>query len=368
MPTASIDVLIPVFNAAATLDQSLASIAGQTFHDIRILIVDDGSNDDSPIRLAAWAARDPRIELIRRPNGGIVSALNQGLEHCTAPYLARFDADDIAFPERLARQHAYLEANQRCIAVGCAVGHIDETGAPISGLPQPGAPGKGDPERAPAHEPYIVHPFLMARREAVVAVGGYRYVPNSEDSDLYWRLAETGELHNLEEVLGQYRVHGHSVSSASVVNGRIMAIGSQLGALSARRRRIGQSDLRFEPEAHSALRNAQILEEMCSYAETQLRPDEIPRFRLAVAIKLLELAAYRPFALQVTDSAFVRRSLAHARLFSAQNRKEIRWHVTETARRLLLGGDFDVAFSLTPPDLYPRILAKLLAAWPSFLA
>ena len=238
MPKPSIDVLIPVYNAASTLDLSLASISGQTYRDIRIIVVDDGSEDDSPKLLSAWAARDSRTEVIRRPNGGIVAALNKGLEHCSATYLARFDADDIAFPNRLEWQRNFLEANPACVGVGCAVQHIDEDGARIHGLPQPGAPGKGDPEWAPAREPYIIHPFLMARREAVMAVGGYRFVPNSEDSDLFWRLAEVGDLHNPEEVLGQYRIHQHSLSSASVVNGRVMAVGSQLGALSAHRRRV----------------------------------------------------------------------------------------------------------------------------------
>jgi hypothetical protein len=358
---ADIDVLIPVYNAASTLELALASITAQTFRDIRIVIVDDGSEDDSPKILSAWAARDQRIEIVRRPNGGIVAALNTGLEQCSATYLARFDADDIAFPNRLEWQRNYLKANRACVGVGCAVQHIDEHGARIHGLPQPGAPGKGDPEWAPAREPYIVHPFLMARREAVIAVGGYRFVPNSEDSDLFWRLAEVGSLHNPEEVLGQYRIHQHSLSSASVVNGRVMAVGSQLGALSAHRRRTGQPDLRFQMQANAELRSAGTLEMMCASAEGQLQPQEAQRFRLAVAMKLLELAAYRPFSIDHGDCAFIRRALDHAHLFSPENRNEMRWYVTETAKRLLQKGELSNALALTPPSFYARTAAKALA-------
>jgi glycosyltransferase involved in cell wall biosynthesis len=369
MSKADIDVLIPVYNAASTLEVALASITAQTCRGIRIIIVDDGSKDETPKLLSAWAARDQRIEIVHRPNGGIVAALNTGLQHCSATYLARFDADDIAFPNRLERQRNYLEANPACVGVGCAIQHIDENGARIHGLPQPGAPGKGNPEWAPAREPYIVHPFLMARREAVVAVGGYRYVPNSEDSDLFWRLAEVGSLHNPEDVLGQYRIHQRSLSSASVVNGRIMAVGSQLGALSAHRRRTGQPDMRFEFRAYAELRSAGTLEMMCAHAERGLLPQEAPRFRLAVAMKLLELAAYRPFSIDHGDCAFIRRSLVHAHLFPTENRNEMRWYITETAKRLLQKKELTNALALTPPSFYAHTAAKaivgLLASRPN---
>jgi hypothetical protein len=193
-----------------------------------------------------------------------------------------------------------------------------------------------------------------------MAVGGYRYVPNSEDSDLFWRLAEAGGLHNPEEVLGQYRIHQHSLSSASVVNGRVMAVGSQLGALSAHRRRTGQPDLRFEVQAYAELRSVETLEMMCAYAERQLSPQEVPRFRLAVAMKLLELAAYRPFSIDHGDCAFIRRSLAHAHLFSTENRNEMRWYITEAANRLLQKGELTNALALTPPGFYARTAAKAL--------
>jgi hypothetical protein len=140
----------------------------------------------------------------------------------------------------------------------------------------------------------------------------------------------------------------------------VMAVGSQLGALSAHRRRTGQPDLRFEVQAYAELRSAQTLEMMCGYAERQLAPQEVPRFRLAVAMKLLELAAYRPFSIDYGDCAFIRRALDHAHLFPAENRNEMRWYVTETARRLLQKNEFSNALALTPPSFYARTAAKAL--------
>jgi hypothetical protein len=133
---------------------------------------------------------------------------------------------------------------------------------------------------------------------------------------------------------------------------------------SARRRRTGQPDIRFELSAYSDLRSAETLEMMCAYAEAQLLPDEVLRFRLAVAMKLLELAAYRPFSIQASDCVFIRRSLAHAHLFSAENRKHIRWHITEAAMRLLQHNELANALALTPPNFYARTLAKALVSWP----
>jgi glycosyltransferase involved in cell wall biosynthesis len=336
--------------------------------DIRILVVDDGSTDDTAEMLSKWALRDERIEILSKPNSGIVDALNAGLARCSAAYIARFDADDISFPERLAQQYAYLKSNTNCVAVGCAVRHIDETGKTLYGLPHPGPPGRGEPNRIPALEPYIIHPFLMARRDAVSAAGGYRHVPSSEDSDLYWRLAEIGNLHNLEQTLGEYRMHQHSISGASIVNGRMMAIGSQLAAVSARRRRSGQPDIQFDSPIYSALRKAETLDKMCAYAETLLLGDEIGHFRLAVGIKLLELGAYRPFLVQRSDCVFIRRSLRFASHVPAEDRRQIRWHVIETARRLIQRGDFELARSLTPPAFYARAAAKTLASTFGLLA
>lgn len=360
MPTRLIDVLIPVYNAAATLEAALASMAGQTVTDIRILVVDDGSTDGTPSLLAAFAARDARVQILRKANGGIVDALNHGLAQCTADFVARFDADDIAYPQRLAVQLDFLRSHPDHVAVGCDVDHIDEQSRPIMGLPRPGSPEGADPLWFPAREPYLIHPFVMVRRAAVMEVGGYRPSPNSEDSDLYWRLEERGRLHNLAERLGQYRMHGSSISGASVVNGRVMAVGSQLSALSAARRRGGRTDLAFHGGDAAALKSAGSLAAMTEVVAERLEAGELPRLHLAAGIKLLELAHYRPFEIEVEDAEFIRASLAHADIAKPDNRGHIRWHVTQTSARLIRKGRLREALTLAPPAFLPRVAARVL--------
>jgi glycosyltransferase involved in cell wall biosynthesis len=359
VPTPLVDVLVPVFNAASTIEESVNSILTQTMQSFRIIIVDDGSTDATPSILRRLAGADARVKVLSKPNSGIVDTLNTGLQSCDAPYLARFDADDIAFSIRLECQLQYLQTHPECVAVGSAVEHIDGRGLPVEGLPQPGPPSLADPRWVPAREPYLIHPYLMARRGSIRAVGGYRFVHNSEDSDLYWRLSEKGVLHNLPEALGYYRMHNDSISGASILNGRIMAVSSQLAAISATRRKAGKPDLEFRRENRDAYRKAGTMDAIVRLASQGLDAAEAEHLRLAASIKLLELAGYRPYEPELSDCSFIRASLAFAQTLPVPNRNEIRWYCTTTAARLAKTGQLALAKRLTPPQFLPYSLAKI---------
>ena len=353
-----VDILIPVHNAIATLEASLQSVVDQTFTNFRALVIDDGSTDGSGVALDDLAARDPRFVVIHQANGGIVAALNAGIALVEAPFIARMDADDICAPDRLERQLAYFQDHEDCVAVGCMIAHIDERGEPIEGLPQPGDPGTADACWFPAQEPYIVHPFLMARTSAVRQVGGYRSVPHSEDSDLYWRLREVGRLHNLTDILGQYRFHLGSISSSSIINGRIMAIGSQLGALAAQRRIDGRPEPDFSKNMIPRLKAAEKLEAMYNLVQPQLRPNEAAAFRLRVAIKLLELSEYRPYEVEASDCRFISDALSGNCALKPENALQIRWYVSRASARLIQSGQWRQAMALAPVTMWPRALVK----------
>ncbi|HYD88941.1 MAG TPA: glycosyltransferase family 2 protein [Vitreimonas sp.] len=354
-----VDVIMPAYNAAATVREAVQSLLAQTMRDLRVVVIDDGSTDDTPAILAALSAADGRVLVTRKVNDGIVEARNHALRLCDAEFIACLDADDTAFPDRLERQIAYLGEHPDCVALGGEVDHVDESGAPIEGLVQQGDPGRADPAKAPALEPYIVHSTMLARRAAVVEVGGYRHVPNSEDSDLFWRLQERGALVNLPVKFGAYRVHTASVSS-SIVNGRIMAVGSQLGAISALRRRRGATDIAFPRELHASLRAAVTMEKMCAAAARDIEPEEAQHLRIAAAAKLMELARYRPYELDAGDCAFIRAALPLAKQLSRKNQKEVAWYVSVTAARLMRKGMLSEALTLAPPKSYPVAAARAL--------
>jgi len=356
---AVIDVLVTAYNAEATLREALDSLLAQTYRDIRIVVLDDGSTDATPQILAEYSGREARIFVVTRTNGGIVEALNTGLSHCTAEYFARLDSDDVALPERLEKQLAYLQAHPDCAAVGAEVIHIDANGAQLTDLPELAPVESADPARAPGREPYLIHSTILVRRADMEAVGGYRHSPYSEDSDLFWRLAERGALFSLPEALCKYRVHGASISS-TLVNGRIMAIGSQLSALSAWRRKRGLPDFEFPRELSAELRQASTLDGMYERGARLIDADERDHFRICVAAKIMEMARYRPYEPDAADCAFIRAALPCGRHLSRKNQKEIGWYVTVTAARLVRKGLFAEALALTPPASYPVAAARVL--------
>ncbi len=202
---------MPVYNAAPYVESAVKSITAQTVSDFEFVIVDDGSTDESWAILERLAAVDHRLKLISRPNRGIVAALNDGLAVAQGTFVARMDADDLAYPDRFARQLAYLAANPRCVAVGGAVLQIDRDSAPIgvSRWPTDAAAIEAD---LLVGRGGIPHPTAMIRAAALNRVGGYR--PEHEwveDKDLWLRLAEVGTLANLAQVVLAYRLSETSV-------------------------------------------------------------------------------------------------------------------------------------------------------------
>ncbi len=203
---ASVSALIPVRDGGPGLDTALASVLAWGDPLLEAVVVDDGSRDDTPARLARWSAEDPRVRVLTRPPEGIVAALNAGLALCRGRWIARMDADDRAAPERLIAQLPLLEADPSVAVVdGQVAFHRDDGEVPegmrlheawINGVLEP-----EDFDRALSVESPVVHPAATLRRSAVLAVGGYRAVgpdmaggvaPLPEDYDLWLRLHARG--------------------------------------------------------------------------------------------------------------------------------------------------------------------------------
>lgn len=209
----TISVVMPVYNAELYLATAIESILAQTFDDFELIVVNDGSTDGSLRLLETLAAQDQRIRVISRANTGIVGALNDGIALARGEFIARMDADDIAFPERFDRQLSYLTNHPKCVAVGSAMLHIDPDGDPIrinywaethDVIDAQLLRGGGG----------LAHPTAMIRADTLSHVGGYRTRYQwIEDKDLWVRLAEVGQLANLPEVLLAYRLHSQSVCS-----------------------------------------------------------------------------------------------------------------------------------------------------------
>jgi glycosyltransferase involved in cell wall biosynthesis len=228
---------MPVRNGARWLRQAVDSVLNQEFRDFELVIIDDGSDDDT-VGLLDRCARDDRVRVLRQPPQGIAAALNRGIAAARAPCLARLDADDVARPDRLARQLAFLDHHDRVDLVGSAAQVIDEVGTVIGCVAPPTDSGKlarhlrrGNP---------IVHSSIMMRADAVRRVGGYRNAFGAaEDYDLWLRMAENAGIANLPERLVALRRHDASVSRRNAVR---QAFSVRLAQRSAAARRTGASD------------------------------------------------------------------------------------------------------------------------------
>ena len=332
-----VDVLIPAYNSAGTIASSLRSIQEQTVRDIRIIVIDDGSPDATPEIVGRIAAADPRVMHIRKDvNSGIVDSLNLGLARSRAPYIARHDADDLSYPHRFEVQLDYLDAHQDCIAIGAVARHVNARGEHTGGYTRLSPPELADPGWFPSREPYLMHPFLMVRREAILAVGGYRHLFHSEDTDLYWRLQELGRLYNPPELLGDYRFHAGSITSRSLQNGRVSALNSQLAAISAIRRRSGRPDLVFSAGRLQEYQGTETLAGLLRLVRDDLTADEFAYLEVAVAAKLVECASYRPYVPDMTDCRFIRRVLrANWHRMKPENVLELRRFLVSVGTKMI---------------------------------
>lgn len=207
---ARVAVLLPARDAARTVRAAASSILRQTWRDLALVAVDDGSTDETAAILHRLAERDPRVTVVSGPGEGIARALNRALARCDAPLVARMDADDLAHPRRLAIQLEALEADPALAAVGSQV-KLFPRRAVRQGMARyadwlNGLTSKALVERDLFVEAPLVHPAAVLRREALERVGGWRDGPFPEDYDLWLRLAEAGgALSNVPFVLLGWR-------------------------------------------------------------------------------------------------------------------------------------------------------------------
>ena len=204
-----VSIVLPFRDAAATLAGTLDSLAAQTLGDWECLLIDDGSADRSAAIARARAAGDPRWRLLRG-GGGLVDALNRGIAAARAPLIARMDADDLALPERLARQAALLDSDPSLTLAGCLV-EAFPAAAVSDGMQRyiDWLNRLCSPESirdALFVESPLAHPSVMIRADALRAAGGYRDVDGPEDYDLWLRLLlDGGRAAKVPQVLLRWR-------------------------------------------------------------------------------------------------------------------------------------------------------------------
>jgi glycosyltransferase involved in cell wall biosynthesis len=212
--TPVVTVIMPVFNSSQFLAEAIESALSQTLTDLELLLVDDGSTDESLSIAARYEREDCRIRVLRNPHEGLSRARNRGVGAARGEFLAMLDSDDVALPDRIGWQHAYLVGHPECVVVGGQVQQVDPDGSPIAPLPVCLHHHDITTQLLQGRGSAIVQPAAMFRRSAVLAAGGYdERLDTAEDLDLYLKLSERGTLANLPELLLRYRRHPSSLTA-----------------------------------------------------------------------------------------------------------------------------------------------------------
>lgn len=188
----NISVIMPCYNASSTVTRAVASIRGQTRTDWELIVVDDGSTDDSADQVEILVQNDPRIRLVRCAHRGVVAASNHGFSLSrAAPLIARMDADDVSHPTRLAQQSQALANDAGLGAVSCLArfaGNQQTAGGYAHHVRWANRQVSVDDIALNRFiDLPVPHPTLMYRREVVEKRGGYREGDFPEDYEMFLR-------------------------------------------------------------------------------------------------------------------------------------------------------------------------------------
>lgn len=207
----AVSVIIPVWNCERYLQEAIESVLSQSLRDFELIVVNDGSSDRSE-EIASGFLRDPRVRIINQPNSGVVAARNAGLRAAKAEFVAFLDADDMAMPDRLSKQFAYMHEHPEVAVLGSHITHFTDAKKILHTEEFPVGPARVT--RGLESRNTIAQPSVMLRKQMAIAAGGYRdaFRFGAEDYDLWLRLAENHLLDNLPEALTFYRIHTDSLT------------------------------------------------------------------------------------------------------------------------------------------------------------
>jgi glycosyltransferase involved in cell wall biosynthesis len=211
-----ISLVMPTLNAQAYLREAIDSVLAQTYPFFELLVLDDGSTDDTQAIVNEYAARDNRVCLIVCDHGGVSKALNVGVLSARYPWIGRLDADDIATPERFARQAALVAAYPEVNVWGGYAIQINRWGERI-GVVHLGPRNDDEYYQRVNNMQHmdIVNTTCLLRRDTILKAGGYDSTfDGAEAVELLSRMARFGPMRVVPEYLVLYRIHARSVTNA----------------------------------------------------------------------------------------------------------------------------------------------------------
>jgi glycosyltransferase involved in cell wall biosynthesis len=211
----TVSIIIPAYNTALYIKESLESALTQTHRDFELLVVDDGSTDETPAILQNYASRDERIRVMSQQNMGAGVAINPVAKMAKGEFLLICDSDDILKPNCLAEQVAFLRANTDLAGAGCLARFMNQNGKLFWREQNPFLT-RDDYARVLSSGEVIFfrHSGFIMRKAAFLQSGGYRSVPNANDIYFFNRLADVGPIITNPQELVYYRVRNGQVTTS----------------------------------------------------------------------------------------------------------------------------------------------------------
>ena len=208
-----VSVVMSVFNAEEHVSEAIESILNQTFNDLELIIVNDGSEDSTADILEKYGKNDKRIKIITQENKGLTKSLNIGINNSSGKYIARQDADDISYPERIEVQVKAFENDSSLILLGTRA-IINIKGFMYE------SPLHTDTEITNKIKKYniFVHSSVMFRRSEFMKIGMYNELyKTAQDYEAWMRLSALGKLSILDNVLVERTVRKNSISNKKML-------------------------------------------------------------------------------------------------------------------------------------------------------
>jgi len=205
-----VTILMAAFNASKFIADSIKSVLNQTFQNFELLIINDGSTDNTETIIQSF--NDPRIRVIKNEtNRGLIESRNIALLEAKGNFIAILDSDDIAIVDRLEKQLNAFQNNPDLAVVGSRALIIDQNGKE-TGEKLDVFTDVDKIKLTLFFENTIVHSSTMIKAEIFREFNGYQGDTLIEDYDLFYRISQKYSIENLENYLVKYRIHGANIS------------------------------------------------------------------------------------------------------------------------------------------------------------
>jgi glycosyltransferase involved in cell wall biosynthesis len=212
----SLSVILPVYGEADFISEAIISTLDNIAVEDELIILFDRVSDTTKTIIEYFASKDKRIVVINSPSPGITSALNLGITHSDAEFIARMDADDVVINDRFNIQRKFLESHPKHILIGSNIQLIDSDGKTI-GLKVYPSRHQSIKRMFSFYNP-IAHPSVMIRRISLLESGLYKIGTDGyEDLFLWKKLINFGKFKNTRKILLKYRIHDNQVTKKTSI-------------------------------------------------------------------------------------------------------------------------------------------------------